>query len=121
MIAPILALVLATAPVAPPRQAITQRVRSVESAAAVAHVGLRGTASWFRAPAGTAAAGPALRAALGVHWRGQRVRLCGPAGCATVRLTDWMRADRLVDLNPGAFRAVCGPLSRGLCVARAIR
>lgn len=84
---------------------------------------MRGVASWFRAPSGTAAAGPALRRALGSDWRGSRVSVCGSEGCATVRLTDWMRADKLVDLNPSAFRAVCGPLSKGVCrvtVRRAI-
>jgi hypothetical protein len=82
---------------------------------------LTGRASWFAAPDGTAAAGPALRAFLG-HWRGQRVMVCGRS-CVTVRLTDWMRRDRLVDLNPDAFRVACGPLSRGVCevtVQRAI-
>ena len=77
-----------------------------------------GTASWYATgPAGVAAAGRALRDALGPSWRGSRVRVCGPAGCATVLLGDVMAAHRLVDLPPTAFLAVCGPLALGLCTA----
>jgi len=81
---------------------------------------LRGTASWFRSPADTSAAGPALRAALGRGWRGTFVRVTGPAGSAVVQLGDWMRRDRLIDLDDGAFRRVCGPLSLGLCRVRVV-
>lgn len=94
------------------REAVPDRKPSGTTTATDA---LRGVASWFRAPSGTAAAGPALRRALGSDWRGSRVSVCGPEGCATVRLTDWMRRDRMVDLNAGSFRAVCGPLSVGVC------
>jgi len=76
-----------------------------------------GEASWFASPIGVSAAGPALRAALGAGWRGTRVTVCGPAGCAVTILGDWMRADRLVDLDVSVFPAVCGPLSLGLCRA----
>ena len=51
--------------------------------------GLRGVATWYAASKGTAAAGPALRAALGKDWRGDRVRVCAGGECVTVRLTDW--------------------------------
>ena len=51
--------------------------------------GLRGVATWYAASKGTAAAGPALRAALGKDWRGDRVRVCSGGECVTVRLTDW--------------------------------
>ncbi|MBE3070954.1 MAG: hypothetical protein IMZ66_12030 [Planctomycetes bacterium] len=51
---------------------------------------------------------------MGKGWRGQTVRVNG----IRVRLTDWMRADKLIDLNPGAFRAVCGSLSVGVCKVR---
>ena len=74
-----------------------------------------GTASWLRYRHGHAAAGPALRAALGRGWRGTRVTVCG-RGCASVVLSGWMRsADKLVDLDASDFRAVCGPLRRGVC------
>ena len=73
--------------------------------------GLRGHATWYGTGpgAGTAAAGPALRAALGPHWRGQRVRVCrvGYASrCVVVRLRDWCScrvAGRLVDLSDEDF------------------
>ena len=78
---------------------------------------LVGAASWFASPIGVSAAGPALRAALGPSWRGTRVRVTGPAGSAWTVLGDWMRADRLIDLDVSIFPAVCGPLSLGLCRA----
>jgi hypothetical protein len=78
--------------------------------------GLSGVASWFAAPAGTAAAGKALRAFLGHDWRNDRVRVCGPVGCRTLALTDWMgNPRRLVDLPAVEFPRICGPLSIGLC------
>ena len=78
---------------------------------------LRGVATWFRSPHNVSAAGPDLRSALGPDWRGTRVRVTGPAGSVLVVLGDWMRADRLVDLDDGAFVRVCGPLSKGICWA----
>ena len=116
-------------PVVQPRLHLTEPVFIVDvpphtSMAAPAattrpQAGLSGQASWFRAPAGTAAAGRALRAFLGPTWRNSRVRVTGPAGTTVVRLTDWMANERrVVDLNPGAFRAACGPLSRGVCAVR---
>ena len=74
---------------------------------------LRGYASWFRSPAGVSAAGPALRAALGPGWRGTSVRVCHADRCTVTVLGDWMRADRLVDLDDDAFRALA-PLSVGV-------
>jgi hypothetical protein len=44
-----------------------------------------------------------------------RIHVTGPAGSAVVVLGDWMRADRLIDLDDDVFPAVCGPLSRGIC------
>lgn len=82
---------------------------------------LGGIASWFRSPANVAAAGPDLRHWLGRGWRGTHVRVAGPAGTAVVRLGDWMRRDRLVDLDDGAFVRVCGPLSLGVCRVRVTR
>lgn len=78
-------------------------------------VAISGSASWFRSPRGVSAAGPALRTALGSGWRGSRVRVTGPAGSAVVTLGDWMRADRLIDLDDDVFPDVCGPLSKGIC------
>ena len=74
-----------------------------------------GTASWFRSPNGVSAAGPALRSALGPDWRGTRVVVTGPAGSAVTVVGDFMRADRLIDLDVPVFYATCGPLSLGLC------
>ena len=74
-----------------------------------------GVATWFNSPAGVSAAGPDLRAELGPGWRGMRVRVCSRQACVTTILGDWMRADKLIDLHAPLFRAVCGPLSRGIC------
>jgi len=74
-----------------------------------------GTASWFRSPNGVSAAGPALRSALGPGWCGTRVVVTGPAGSAVTVVGDFMRADRLIDLDAPVFYATCGPLSLGLC------
>jgi hypothetical protein len=80
---------------------------------------LSGTATWFRSPAGVSAAGPALRAAVGPGWRGQRVTVVGPAGTARTVLGDWCACGkgRVIDLDDNVFRAVCGALSRGVCTA----
>ena len=78
--------------------------------------GRSGQASWFRAPSGTAAAGPALRAMLGKGWRGQIVTVCATGGnCLSVRLTDWCACPngRVIDLGADSFRRLA-PLSRGL-------
>lgn len=74
---------------------------------------LRGTATWFRSPAGVSAAGPALRAALGSGWRGTSVRVCTATACVVTVLGDWMRADRLIDLDAPLF-ARLAPLSVGV-------
>ena len=74
---------------------------------------ISGVASWFRSPAGVSAAGPRLRSALGPGWRGTRVRVCTATTCATTMLGDWMRADRLIDLDAPIF-ARLAPLSAGL-------
>ena len=72
-----------------------------------------GVASWFASPIGVSAAGPRLRSALGPAWRGTRVRVCTATACATTMLGDWMRADRLIDLDAPIF-ARLAPLSAGL-------
>jgi hypothetical protein len=75
---------------------------------------LRGVATWYAYRRGEAAAGPALRAALGPGWRGSVVWVNG----VRVRLTDWMGTTnraKVIDLDAGLFRAICGPLSLGVC------
>lgn len=80
---------------------------------------LRGIASWYRWRPGEAAAGPALREALGPAWRGATVRVCSDGTCVAVRLTDWCYCyrgtedERLIDLDRGAFAVLEHP-SRGL-------
>lgn len=74
---------------------------------------LSGIATWYRSPAGVSAAGPDLRAALGSGWRGTTVQVCHADRCTVTVLGDWMRADRLVDLDDDAFRALA-PLSVGV-------
>jgi hypothetical protein len=74
-----------------------------------------GTATWYRWHAGEAAAGPLLRQALGLHWRGQTVTVCA-SSCIRVKLTDWCLCShgrRLVDLDSGSF-AKLAPLSAGV-------
>jgi hypothetical protein len=73
---------------------------------------LRGLATWFRSPSGVSAAGPRLRAAL-PGWRGTSVQVCHADRCTVTVLGDVMRADRLVDLDDDAFRALA-PLSVGV-------
>jgi hypothetical protein len=74
---------------------------------------ISGVATWFRSPQGVSAAGPALRDALGPGWRGTSVQVCHDERCVVTVLGDWMRADRLVDLDDDAFRALA-PLSVGV-------
>ena len=76
---------------------------------------IKGTATWFRSPAGVSAAGPRLRSALGPGWRGTLVAVCAGDLCARTVLGDWMAADKLIDLHAPVFQAVCGPLSMGVC------
>jgi hypothetical protein len=78
-----------------------------------AAVSLRGTATWFRSPAGVSAAGPDLRAALGPGWRGTSVRVCSSSACVVTVLGDTMAADRLIDLHRPLF-ARLAPLSVGV-------
>lgn len=81
-----------------------------------------GVASWY----GTgrnglyAAAGPALRSALGPRWRGRRVAVLFNGRRVVVTLNDYCpcgerskRPDKLIDLSDEAFRRLA-PLSRGV-------
>jgi rare lipoprotein A (peptidoglycan hydrolase) len=78
---------------------------------------LRGLASWYDAPAGGAAAGPDLRAALGPGWRGQSVVVTrsDEGAAVVVRLTDWCACgDRggvptLIDLPRADFAVLALP------------
>lgn len=78
-----------------------------------------GLATWYAAPAGTAAAGPELRRALGKRWRGSLVDVCAGGRCVQVRLTDWCACGRrngsptLIDLGADSF-ALLAPLGRGV-------
>lgn len=74
-----------------------------------------GYATWFRAPEGTAAAGPALRRKLGKHWRGKTVRVQYGRREVAVRLTDWCACGRrhgrptVIDLNAADFGWLVDP------------
>lgn len=77
--------------------------------------GVRGIASWYRYIPGHAAAGPALRRALGPAWRGKVVRVCRVertfAVCVKVRLSDWCACygSRVVDLDVRSFARLGSP------------
>lgn len=75
---------------------------------------LSGTATWYSYRRGQAAAGPRLRAALGAGWRGETVLVNG----VPVVLSDYMgtrNRAKVIDLDDGLFRAICGDLSLGVC------
>lgn len=80
----------------------------------LAHV-VKGNATWYRWHVGEAAAGPALRAALGSHWRGSRVRVCAGIRCVSVVLSDFCACNdhRVVDLDVRSFARLADP-SRGV-------
>ena len=72
---------------------------------------VRGLASWYRWRPGEAAAGPALRAALGPSWRGTRVIVTAGGLSVPVRLTDACQCygTRLIDLDRDAFARLDDP------------
>lgn len=82
-------------------------------------VALRGQATWYRWREGEAAAGPALREALGPSWRGRTVKVCVEAACVSVRLTDFCQChkgtdrERVIDLDRDSFARLAPP-SRGV-------
>jgi expansin (peptidoglycan-binding protein) len=52
------------------------------------------------------------------RWRGKTVTVSGPKGSMNVKINDAgpvARLHRVADLNPTAFQAVCGSLSKGIC------
>lgn len=76
---------------------------------------ISGKATYYAYHEGQAAAAPALRAAMGAGWRGQRVRVCHGQHCVTVRLTDSETSTRLgalIDLDTRDF-AKLAPLAEG--------
>ena len=116
MIPPLAAVVLALAlshavPDRPPHAVTETRQTAIRPSTA----GLHGSATWFAAPRGTAAAGPALRAFLGPHWRGTVVTVTANGHSVTARLTDWCLCSsaRVVDLDKRSFAKLADP-SRGV-------
>jgi hypothetical protein len=93
---------------------VTATMPAVDEASARTAAGtITGIATWFRSPQGVSAAGPALRSALGPGWRGTSVQVCHDERCVVTVLGDFMRADRLVDLDAPLF-ARLAPLSVGV-------
>jgi hypothetical protein len=101
-----------------------QRVAFLPATATPSPATLVGLATWYATsgPGEYAAAGPALRTA---GWRGSHVVVTGFLGgrsnSITVALTDWCQClkgtddERLIDVSPSIFLAICGPLSLGKC------
>lgn len=85
--------------------------------ATIPHPHVTGVASWYDWKTREAAAGPALRAMLGPHWRGRVVMVCAADRrvCVKVRLTDWCQCygTRVIDLDRETFRLLALP-ARGL-------
>jgi hypothetical protein len=78
--------------------------------------GITGTATHYAYHEGQAAAGPALRKALGKGWRGTKVAVCLKAHCEEVVLTDscWCpKGNRIIDLDKRDF-AKYAPLGQGV-------
>ena len=106
-------------PRAVPRLAAVRPVAAVDrTVTGSGSESMTGTASWFDYVPGGAAAGPALRSALGSGWRGQVVRVCaGFSGraCVTTVLNDYCQCygTRLIDLDAADFQRLA-PLSQGL-------
>lgn len=76
---------------------------------------ISGNATYYAYVVGGAAAGPGLRAALGLHWRHQNVTVCATT-CVRVTLSDWClckHGNRLIDLDSRSF-ARLAPLSQGI-------
>ena len=86
---------------------VPEPTETAGSGAAALH--LSGPASWYRYRPGEGAAGPRLRAWLGAAWRGQRVVVTANGRSVVVTLTDFMVADRLVDLDRASFAVLANP------------
>ena len=111
------ALSIATA--RPPFDQPEPKVETIAKPRPEAEARLTGTASWYDYVPGGAAAGPALRSALGKGWRGQTVSVCAEGDCVRVMLSDWCQCywkqprERLIDLDVRSF-ARLAPTSRGV-------
>jgi hypothetical protein len=78
---------------------------------------IAGKATFYDYHEGQAAAGPKLRAALGRHWRGTKVRVCNGDVCIKdpITLTDWCQCywkkptERLIDLDDADFAKLASP------------
>jgi hypothetical protein len=70
-----------------------------------------GSATWYDYVPGGAAAGPALRAALGSGWRGTRVSVCAGGRCVQAVLSDWCLCSggRVIDLDVRSFARLAPP------------
>lgn len=82
-------------------------------------VAVRGFATWYDACGSCAAAGPALRRALGSDWRGSWVKVSAGDRSVRVRLSDWCACSprhgtpTVIDLSRSSFRALA-PLGQGV-------
>lgn len=106
------------------RAAVETKASDPSPLSAPASSVLTGQATWFQAPSGTAAAGPALRRLIGSSaWRGTAVDVCRQGAtfitCVRVRLTDWCACsgERIIDLSDDDFAALA-PLSKGVIRVR---
>lgn len=85
----------------------------------------RGWATWYDPGRGQAAAGPALRRALGKHWRGKTVHVCRGRACVKVTLSDWCACGprhgepTVIDLLRGDF-AHLASLGAGVLKVRVV-
>lgn len=94
-------------------EAKVERITTVVSAKT--H-GITGTATHYAYHEGQAAAGPALRKALGADWRGTKVAVCLGGHCEDIILTDacWCpKGNRIIDLDKRDFAKFL-PLGRGV-------
>jgi hypothetical protein len=100
-------------PVQPPKVRTGARSRIVS-----------GVATWYRYHVGGAAAGPALRKALGADWRGTTVTVCNEADtCVDAALTDscWCpKGNRVIDLDSRLFDDLA-PLGTGVLAVTVYR
>jgi hypothetical protein len=101
-------------PVADPTPSATPKPTKRPRATTRPAHGLSGVATWYAYRTGQAAAGPRLRAALGRNWRGRTVLVNGVRAVLTDYMGTHDRA-KVIDLDDGLFRRICGPLSMGVC------
>lgn len=100
------------------RPAATVPPSTERPAASMSGHSITGIASWYRYVPGGAAAGPALRRALGPGWRGTVVTVCAGDRCVYgIALSDWCGCntanEKLIDLDRASFAQLADP-SRGI-------